>query len=47
MINWRELAIIQDDHNSFSNEHFCLFRENYCLFWGPRDHLNLKTTVML
>ena len=30
----------QDDDNSSSNEQFCLFRETFCLFWDPGDHLN-------
>ena len=36
----KELMITKDDLNIFSNEHFCLFRENCCLFWGPGDYLN-------
>ena len=34
--------ITPDDHSNFSNEHFCLFRETCCLFWGFIDHLNEK-----
>ena len=38
MCGYLERIDIQDDHNSFSNKQFCLFREKFCLSWVHRDH---------